>query len=162
MQGRHALLFPKCEVAEQAVYCWHDIIKNRIQSFSDSFLERWLDEAVNMKRFEEALNFVLEDLEGFSPARAIPGLSPFELMQELVRRDLIARLTKEFERDFSVTGMRERLRAVVPPLLLVLSQYKESRENSDRKALLSQLRETAKAVRAEFEALPRGFWLPAR
>jgi hypothetical protein len=162
MDPHEVLLFPKCDLAQTVMCCWHDVIKNRIQSFSNPLLKRWLDEAVNVERFEEALNSVVENLEGFSPAHAIAGLSPFLCMEESARRDLASRLSETFEGDFDLTLMRERLHAVVRPLMLAIDEYKDSRDESNREALLCHLRETAKAVRVEFEALPRGFWLPAR
>jgi len=160
MQVFDTLVLPKCRVAEEAIYCWHDIIKNRIGAFADPFLGRWLDDTASAERFENALNGVIDDLEGFSPVRAIEELQPLTSMTEPVRCDLIANLARVFQRDFNLSHRRERLRAVSSPLIRCLHQCIDFRTDSTQAALFSQLRKIAKTAQIELETLPRGFWLP--
>src|SRR5436309_1811409 len=104
-----ALLFPKCEVAEDTIYCWHDVIKNKIQSFTHPFLERWLEDGESVEEFKSALERLVGDLEGFSPARAAFKLSPIASMPDTARKELLARLEEAFQREFDVAVIRKRL-----------------------------------------------------
>jgi len=154
------LLLPKCELAEAVVYCWHDIIKNKIQSFGDPFLESWLDEAEDVQKFEAVLEHVVEDLEGFSPARAAAKLAPVANMSETMRQELLTKLDEAFQRGFAPGKVRERLRAVIRPLRDALQEYKNTRDRCGRAECVLTLRAAAVAARQELEALPAGFWLP--
>jgi hypothetical protein len=154
------LLMPRCEVAQEATYCWHDVIKNKIQSFADPFLDRWLEEAGSVQKFEAALEYVLADLEGFSPARAAAKLAPVANMPEEARSNLLARLDEAFQRDFNLSETQERLRVVIDPLRRALQESRSAQDGSRRAESFSILRATARAARRELEALPAGFWLP--
>ena len=156
MQTRDVLLLPKCNVAEEATYCWHDVIKNKIQLFADPFLERWLDDAESVKRFETALERVVADLEEFSPARAASKLGPIASMPDTARRELLARLDETFRRAFAVAEMRERLCVVVDPLRQGLRECTSGRDGSEKAERLAALRAAASAARCELEALPSG------
>ena len=157
MPRSEVLLLPKCEVAEAAIYCWHDVIKNKIQSFGDPFLESWLKEADSVPNFEAALERVVAGLEGFSPARAATKLVPIINMPEDDRRKLEAKLEGLFQRGFALVKMRERLRAVVDPLRKALRECMRSGDESERAARLTRLRSAAATARRELEPLPTGF-----
>ncbi len=157
MRWIEVLLLPKCEVAEDVIHCWHDVIKNKIQSFGDPFLESWLDETESVQEFEAALEHVVTDLEGFSPARAAAKLAPVASMPETTRRELLAKLEDRFQRRFGPAKVRERLRAVVDPLKDALRDCTESRDKSERMARLTQLRSTGADAKRVLETLPPGF-----
>jgi hypothetical protein len=154
------LLLPKCDVSEEATCCWHDVIKNKIQSYSDPLLDRWLDVPENVETLESALKRLIGDLEGFSPARVLAKLPPIANMPETARIGLAAKLHEAFEHGFGVAETRERLRAVVKSLKRALRDCTSGRNGSTRAEQLAALRAAASGVRSELEALPAGYWMP--
>jgi hypothetical protein len=160
MRPYDILRWPKCTVAEDATYCWHDVIKNKILSLADPFLQSWLEEPDSAQKFEAALEQVFAGLEGLSPARAALNLAPIAGMDEDARNTLLARLDEVFRRDFDLSGIQERLRAVIHPLRKAVQECRSTRDGSKRAECLLILRAAAVAARRELEALPAGFWLP--
>jgi hypothetical protein len=160
MYGFDVLLLPKCDVSEDATRCWHDIIKNKIQSFADPSLEKWLDDVESVQGFEAALEHVMEDLEGFSPTRGLAKLAPIARMPETARTALAARLDETFQRGFDVAEARERLRKVVKPLRQALRDCTCVGNGLRRADRLGALRAAASGVRSELEHLPAGYLIP--
>lgn len=150
---------PGCRVAAEATWCWHDVIKNRIQAFDDVFLEKWLRDTAATEEFQATLARVVAGLDGFSPACVAAQLAPIGSLTDPERTALFGRLEEIFQHEFRPAERRRRLRTVVDALngaLRACSQRTES-EGRDR---LAALRAAAIAVRRELEGLPRGFCLP--
>lgn len=155
-----ALQYPRCDVALEAAACWHDVIKNRIQSYLDGTLAAWLEDSQALTDFEARLRRVVSEMDKYSPAVAASQLRPIVVMVEERRALLLARLDELFERGFGVAPRRQRLESIVEAFMLAVQAWKDA-EGETRSEKLAGVRSAAADVRTELESLPSGFWLPA-
>jgi len=160
MHNYDVLLLPKCKVAEEATYCWHDVIKNKIQVFADLFLQEWLENTVDIERFQDALEQLLTNLEGFSPMFAAARLAPISSMPEPVRSRLLFGLDNAFRREFDLDTTKARLLEVIGPLRHALQECRTVQSSAALLERLDRLRITAGNARREIESLPGGFLIP--
>jgi len=154
------LLVPRCEVASDVVFCWHDVIKNRIQSFSDSLLEEWLRDAEHSESFEAALRRIAGNIAGYSPGEAAVQLRPILDMPPRRRQELADALTALFQAGFKPDERRERLNSLIESMQAALRACRINGHSDERARNLAGLRTAAAALRQELELLPLGFWMP--
>lgn len=154
------MIMPTCDVAEDATWCWHDVIKNRIQAFDDTCLALWLQRGAEVETFERRLRGVCEGVSRFSPSKMLESLEPFRTLPAAARHRVAAFLDASFARGFRPDEVASGLRPLVDQLLASLRRCRAAQSSSDRSQLLSECRRAATAVRAELEALPEGYWVP--
>jgi hypothetical protein len=156
MRGNDILLVPRCDAAEVATYCWHDVIKNTIQSFNDAYLQEWLNDTNAVRQFEAALKELLTAIDAFSPRVAAAKLAPINRMAKGERARLLTNLEALFCRHFDREGTQVGLRAVIEPLKKALRQCANSSRSASPEQL-SMLRKLAADARTKIESLPAGF-----
>jgi len=153
---------PRCVAADEATTCSHDIIKNRVQSYTDRTLTMWLEDGNGAMDLEARLRRIATRMSDFSPAVAALHLRPLAVAPESFRSLLVARLDEVFEQAFAPTLRRERLEGLVDGFVLAVRRWREMDAEAvgARRAALHAIRQAAAALRRELELLPRGFWLP--
>ncbi len=157
-----ALQFLRCGVAEEAVACWHDTIKNRIQSYSDRTLSSWLEDGSAVTAFEARLQRVIIQMPEYSLAFAARLLRPIAAMPEATRADVMRTLDELFEHGFSLESRRRRLQTLADTFSRAVEAWRKGEEPTVKSERLAAIRAAAAALREELESLPAGFWLPPR
>jgi len=149
---------PRCPVAEDAVSVRMIVIKNVIQTWPDSALERWVSTESGKNEFVNRLAGVRDRLEDFSAAAVVDIIGPLARLPENRKSEIKEPLKQAFERQFDVERRRERLGRSIEALRAAFATVSEG-TNESRGQNLDLLRSSATALRVELESLPRGFWV---
>lgn len=151
----------RCEPARTAQRAWHDYVKNTFQFLRDDDLLDWIQTEGNVAAFRECATQLLAGLDSFSGAVVIDRLGPFSSLPVERRAYMRHILDDAFRAGFQPDAVRERLKRALAPVLRGLDDLQTKADTvPNRVAALAALRKAAAALRADLEALPKGFWLP--
>lgn len=151
----------RCRPAESARAIRHEEVENRLLLYVDEVLVEWLSDIRKLADLRCQVSALCGEMNGFSASELVPMLSPLSDLSSADRASLMEKLDRMFDSRAYHDQLALRVSSAVAGLVVARATFvRDSSDANKRADALAGVREAARVLHRELQALPNGFWLP--